>query len=332
MAPESKNVLVTGGAGYIASHVAFSLLERGYRPVLLDNLSRGHRDVVDRALGLPVIVADTRDRAALDAVFAAESFVAVMHFAAFMEVGESVADPLKFYENNVHGTVTLLQAMKAAGVSRFVFSSTAATYGMPERVPIPEEHPQVPLNPYGRTKLVVEHILAESERAFGLQSVILRYFNAAGAHPNGLLGEDHQPETHLVPLVLDAAMGRRPSIRIFGDDYDTPDGTCLRDYIHVCDLADAHVLGLEYLCNGGKSDVFNLGNGRGFSVREVIAAAARVTGKSIPVEMAGRREGDSPALVGSGEKAKRILGWSPRYAALDTIVEHAWNWHKKRHA
>lgn len=331
MALESKTVLVTGGAGYIGSHVALALLERGYRPIILDNLRRGHRDVVEAHAGLSVVVADTRDRKALDALFARERFCAVMHFAAYMEVAESVVDPLKFYENNVHGTVTLLEAMRDAGVSRFVFSSTAATYGVPERVPIPEDHPQVPLNPYGRTKLFVEQVLSDCERAFGLRSVVFRYFNAAGAHPSGKLGEDHEPETHLIPLVLDAALGRRPAIRVFGDDYETPDGTCLRDYIHVCDLADAHVLGLEYLLSGGESSIFNLGNGRGFSVKEVVAAAERVTGRTIAVEMAARRPGDSPALVGSSEKARRVLGWSPRYAELETILEHAWNWHRLRH-
>lgn len=330
MTTESRTVLVTGGAGYIGSHAALALRERGYRPIVLDNLSRGHREV-ERTLGAPVIVADTRDRAALDALFARERIDAVMHFAAFIEVGESVVDPLRFYENNVHGTVTLLQAMQAAGVSRFVFSSTCATYGVPEVVPIPEDHPQNPLNPYGRTKLVVEKILAECETAWGLRSVSFRYFNAAGAHPSGALGEDHAPETHLIPLVLYAALGKRPSIRIFGEDYDTPDGTCVRDYIHVSDLADAHVLGVDYLLGGGASTAVNLGNGRGFSVKEVIAAATRVTGRPIAVEKAERRPGDSPALVGSSERARKLLGWSPRYPELETIIAHAWAWHQKRH-
>jgi len=331
MTTQNRTVLVTGGAGYIGSHAALALAERGYRPLVLDNLSKGHREPIERALGVAVVLADTRDRAALDAIFSRERIDAVMHFAAFIEVGESVVDPLKYYENNVYGTVTLLQAMQAAGVSKFVFSSTCATYGVPEKVPIPEEHPQNPLNPYGRSKLVVEKILAECETAWGLRSVSFRYFNAAGAHPSGSLGEDHDPETHLIPLVLYAALGKRPSIRIFGEDYDTPDGTCVRDYIHVSDLADAHVLGVDYLLGGGASTAVNLGNGRGFSVREVIAAATRVTGRTIAVEKAERRPGDSPALVGSSERARTLLGWSPRYPELETIIAHAWAWHQKKH-
>ncbi|MDI1443477.1 UDP-glucose 4-epimerase GalE [Polyangium sp. 6x1] len=331
MTSERRTVLVTGGAGYIGSHAALALAARGDRPLVLDNLSKGHREPIERVLGVPVIQADTRDRAALDVIFARERIDAVMHFAAFMEVGESVLDPLKYYENNVHGTVTLLQAMQAAGISTLVFSSTCATYGVPEVVPIPEEHPQNPLNPYGRSKLVVEKILAECETAWGLRSVSFRYFNAAGAHPNGLLGEDHDPETHLIPLALHAALGKRPSIRIFGEDYDTPDGTCVRDYIHVSDLADAHVLGLDYLLGGGASTAVNLGNGRGFSVKEVIAAAARVTGREIAVEKAERRPGDSPVLVGASARARELLGWSPRYPELDTIIAHAWAWHQKQH-
>jgi UDP-glucose 4-epimerase len=328
----SRTVLVTGGAGYIGSHAALALAERGYRPLVLDNLSKGHREPIERALGVPVVQADTRDRAALDALFSRERIDAVMHFAAFIEVGESVTDPLKFYENNVHGTVTLLQAMQAAGVGKFVFSSTCATYGVPQVVPIPEDHPQNPLNPYGRSKLVVEKILAECETAWGLRAVSFRYFNAAGAHPSGLLGEDHDPETHLIPLVLYAALGKRPSIRIFGEDYGTPDGTCVRDYIHVSDLADAHVLGIDYLLGGGASTAVNLGNGRGFSVKEVIAAAERVTGRAVAVEKAERRAGDSPALVGSSERARTLLGWKPRYPELETIIAHAWAWHQRKHA
>ncbi|HVK70620.1 MAG TPA: UDP-glucose 4-epimerase GalE [Polyangium sp.] len=330
MTPDSRTVLVTGGAGYIGAHAALALAERGYRPLVLDNLSKGHREPIERALGTPVIQADTRDRVALDAIFARERIDAVMHFAAFIEVGESVVDPLRYYENNVHGTVTLLQAMQAAGVSKFVFSSTCATYGVPEVVPIPEDHPQNPLNPYGRSKLVVEKILAECETAWGLRSVCFRYFNAAGAHPSGLLGEDHEPETHLIPLVLSAALGKRPSIRIFGEDYDTPDGTCIRDYIHVSDLADAHVLGIAYLLGDGASTAVNLGNGRGFSVKEVIAAATRVTGCPIAVEKSERRPGDSPVLVGSSARAHKLLGWSPRYPELETILAHAWAWHQRK--
>lgn len=321
-------ILVTGGAGYIGSHVALALKERGHSPVLLDNLSRGHRDIAEQAIGEKVIVADTRDARALDEVFAQHKIDAVMHFAAFIEVGESVKDPLSFYDNNVHGTTTLLRAVQKAGVGHFVFSSTCATYGPPRIVPIPEDHPQHPVSPYGQTKLVVERMLADCEVAFGLKYVSFRYFNAAGAHPDGGLGEDHSPETHLIPLVLDAACGRRPSIAIFGDDYETPDGTCVRDYVHVSDLATAHVLGVEYLLANGESTAINLGNGRGFSVKEVIAAAIRVTGKPIRAELAGRRPGDPPILVGSSEKARSLLGWCPRYADIETIIAHAWAWHQ----
>lgn len=323
-------ILVTGGAGYIGSHVALALQERGHDPIILDNLSRGHRGVVERAMGKPIIVADTRDAAALGEVFAKQHIDAVMHFAAFIEVGESVTNPLGFYDNNVHGTITLLRAMHTAGIRHFVFSSTCATYGAPQTVPIPEDHPQHPLSPYGQTKLVVERLLADCERAFALRSVIFRYFNAAGAHPNGRLGEDHHPETHLIPLVLDAAMGKRHSISIFGEDYDTPDGTCIRDYIHVSDLADAHVLGVEYLLAGNASTAVNLGNGRGYSVKDVIATAERITGTRIRVERAARRPGDPPMLVGSSDRAKQLLRWSPRFPELETIIAHAWAFHRTK--
>ncbi len=323
-------ILVTGGAGYIGSHVALALKKRGHKPIILDNLSRGHRDVVERAIGEKVVVADTRDSKALDDLFGQQAIDAVMHFAAFIEVGESVQNPLSFYDNNVHGTVTLLAALQKAGIDHFVFSSTCATYGTPTVVPIPEDHPQHPLSPYGQTKLVVERILADCERAFGLRFVSFRYFNAAGALPEGGLGEDHTPETHLVPLVLDAASGKRPSISIFGDDYDTPDGTCIRDYIHVSDLADAHVLGVEYLLAGGASTSVNLGNGRGFSVKEVIAAVERLTETKIRIEMAPRRAGDPPILVGSSEKARKLFDWTPRFTDLETIIAHAWAWHQRK--
>ncbi|HRI63617.1 MAG TPA: UDP-glucose 4-epimerase GalE [Polyangium sp.] len=323
-------ILVTGGAGYIGSHVALALKERGHTPIILDNLSRGHQELVERAVGEKVVIADTRDEQTLADIFSNAQIDAVMHFAAFIEVGESVVDPLSFYDNNVHGTITLLKTMQKAGVRHFVFSSTCATYGPPRVVPIPEDHPQNPVSPYGQTKLMVEKILDDCRHAFGLRSVSFRYFNAAGAHPAGGLGEDHRPETHLIPIVLDAALGRRTHVAIFGIDYDTPDGTCIRDYIHVSDLADAHVLGVEYLLAGGASEAVNLGNGRGFSVKEVIAVAEKVTGRSIPVQMAARRAGDPAILVGSSEKARALLGWKPKFPDLETIIGHAWAWHQTK--
>ncbi|MEH2095808.1 UDP-glucose 4-epimerase GalE [Nostoc sp.] len=331
MSPEKPTILVTGGAGYIGSHTVLALKEAGYNVVILDNLVYGHRDLVEKVLQVELIVGDTGDRALLDRLFKTRDITAVMHFSAYAYVGESVTDPAKYYRNNVLGTFTLLEAMLTASVKKFVFSSTCATYGVPEFVPIPENHPQNPINPYGATKLMVERILADFDAAYGFQSVRFRYFNAAGANPNGLLGEDHNPETHLIPLVLMTALGKRESISIFGTDYPTPDGTCIRDYIHVNDLADAHILGLEYLLKGGDSEVFNLGNGSGFSVREVIAAVEQVTGTSIAVEERDRRPGDPPILIGSSDKARAILGWQPQYPSIEDIVTHAWQWHQQRH-
>lgn len=331
MLSEKPIVLVTGGAGYIGSHAVLALQAAGYEVVVFDNLVYGHRDIVQSVLKVELIEGDTNDRALLDRVFASRPFSAVMHFAAYAYVGESVSQPDKYYRNNVTGTLTLLEAMVAAGIKNFVFSSTCATYGVPKTVPIPEDHPQDPINPYGATKLMVERILADFDRAYDFKSVAFRYFNAAGADPGGRLGEDHQPETHLIPLVLMAALGQRDSISIYGTDYPTPDGTCIRDYIHVTDLAEAHVLGLDYLLKGGDSDRFNLGNGNGFSVREVIEMARNVTGRSIEAIECDRRPGDPPALVGSAEKARSILGWNPQYADLEKILTHAWVWHQKRH-
>lgn len=331
MSPGKPSILVTGGAGYIGSHTVFALKQAGYDVVILDNLVYGHRDLVEKVLQVELIVGDTSDRPLLDNLFKTRNFAAVMHFSAYAYVGESVTDPAKYYRNNVLGTLVLLEAMLAASIKNFVFSSTCATYGVPDIVPIPENHPQNPINPYGATKLMVERILADFDQAYGLKSVRFRYFNAAGAHPDGLLGEDHNPETHLIPLVLLTALGKRQSISIFGTDYPTPDGTCIRDYIHVSDLADAHILGLEYLLKGGDSEFFNLGNGQGFSVREVIAAAAQVTGLNIPITECDRRPGDPPSLIGSGEKARKILGWQPQYPDIQDIVNHAWQWHLKRH-
>lgn len=326
-----QTILVTGGAGYIGTHAVLALQQAGYNVVILDNLSYGHRDLVEQVLKAELIVGDTNDRALLDQIFARYEIAAVMHFAAYIAVGESVADPAKYYRNNVVGTLTLLEAMVAASVKTFVFSSTCALYGVPKFTPLTEEHPQDPISPYATSKWMVERILADFDQAYGFKSVAFRYFNASGADPDGLLGEDHQPETHLIPLVLLTALGQQDSIAIFGTDYPTSDGTCIRDYIHVADLAQAHVLGLKYLLQGGDSDVFNLGNGSGFSVREVIEIAQQVTGCPIPVIERDRRAGDPPILVGSSAKAQAVLGWQPQYKDLSQILTHAWRWHQRRH-
>ena len=331
MTQENPTILVTGGAGYIGSHTVYALKRNGYKVIVLDNLVYGHRDLVESVLKVELIEGDTSDRQLLDELFSSRNITAVMHFSAYAYVGESVKDPAKYYRNNVIGTLVLLEAMLAASVKQFVFSSTCATYGVPKTVPIPEDHPQNPINPYGESKLMVEKILSDFNNAYDLRSVRFRYFNAAGADPSGLLGEDHNPETHLIPLVLQTALGKRESISIFGTDYPTNDGTCVRDYIHVNDLADAHVLGLRYLLKGGDSAVFNLGNGNGFSVKEVIQTAEQVTGKNIKAIECDRRPGDPPALIGSSDKARQILGWEPKYPHIKDIIAHAWNWHQKRH-
>jgi len=325
-------VLVTGGAGFIGSHTVLALQRAGFPVLILDNLERGHRDLVEGVLHTALIVGSTGDRPLLDQLFQTYPIGAVLHFAAYIEVGESVRYPDCFYANNVHGTLTLLQAMVAANVPYMVFSSTAAVYGIPTQVPLTETDPCAPINPYGRSKWMVEQMLADMERAYDLKSVIFRYFNAAGADPHGRLGEDHHPETHLIPLVLQAAMGRRPHISIYGSDYPTPDGTCIRDYIHVSDLANAHVLGLKYLLEGGTSTIFNLGNGQGFSVRQVIDAAARVTGCAIPVQQGDRRAGDPPVLIANADRARQVLGWQPQYADIEEMIRHAWVWHQHRHS
>lgn len=328
---DTQTILVTGGAGYIGSHAVLALKEKGYEVIILDNLVYGHRDLVENSLKVELIVGDTSDRALLDQIFNTRNISAVMHFAAYAYVGESVENPAKYYHNNVVGTLTLLEAMHKAGIHKFVFSSTCATYGVPETIPIPETHPQNPINPYGASKLMVERILQDFDIAYNFKSVIFRYFNAAGADAKGRTGEDHNPETHLIPLILLTALGKRKAIKIFGTDYPTRDGTCIRDYIHVTDLAQAHVLGLEYLLKGGDSEIFNLGNGNGFTVREMIATAKQVTGKDFTVEEAERRPGDPPMLVGSSNKARQVLGWRPQSADLSKIVEDAWQWHQKRH-
>lgn len=331
MSQVKPTILVTGGAGYIGTHTVLALLRAGYEVVVLDSLVHGHRDLVEKALQVELVVGDINDQALLDQLFATRNISATIHFAAHIAVGESVTAPGKYYRNNVTGTLTLLEAMIAAGVKNFVFPSTCSIYGMPQQVPMTEDHPQNPLNPYAMSKLMVEKMLADFERAEGLNSICFRFFNAAGADPNGLLGEDREPETHLIPLVLLTALGKQKSISILGTDYPTPDGTCLRDYIHVSDLADAHILGLEYLLEGGKSEIFNLGNGNGFSVREVIETAHRVTQKEIKVVEGDRRPGDPPILIGSCDKAKKILGWSPQHSDLKQIIADAWGWHQKRH-
>ncbi|TVQ90848.1 MAG: UDP-glucose 4-epimerase GalE [Chromatiaceae bacterium] len=321
------NILVTGGAGYIGSHTCKALAQAGYRPIAYDNLSYGHRWAVRWG---PLEDGDISDRAHLDAVIAQYQPAAVMHFAAFAYVGESVRDPGKYYRNNVAGSLTLLEAMRDHGIRQCVFSSTCATYGVPQQSPIPEDHPQRPINPYGASKLMIERILQDFDAAHGLRSIALRYFNAAGADPDAEIGESHDPETHLIPLVLDAAAGRRPAITIYGDDYDTPDGTCIRDYIHVTDLAQAHVLALQTLLRGAGSTAYNLGNGHGYSVREVIDRAAQITARPIPRERSARRPGDPPTLVGDAQRIRRELGWQPRYADLDSILSTAWQWHQRR--
>lgn len=315
-------MLVTGGAGYIGSHAAKVLRAAGRPVVLYDNLGEGHRAA---GLGAELVVGDTRDVDRLRAVMAERRVSAVMHFAAWAAVGESVRDPIGYYRNNVEGTLGVLEAMAREKVRRFVFSSTAAVFGEPVEVPITEEHPTRPINAYGDTKLAIERALPHFERAYGIHSICLRYFNAAGADPDGELGEDHRPERHLVPLALDAAAGGAP-LQVFGDDYATPDGTCLRDYVHVTDLAQAHLLALDALERVPQSAIFNLGNGRPFSVREVIDAVVRVTGRKVPHVIAPRREGDPAVLYASSERIRAELGWRPRFDALDIIMETAWKW------
>jgi UDP-glucose 4-epimerase len=324
-----NKILVVGGAGYIGSHMVQYLLRAGHGVVVADNFSTGFRDSLSAAGSPELAEIDIADAPALDALFAAHRFAAVMHFASFIQVGESVTEPGNYYANNLAATLTLLQAMKNAGVNRFIFSSTAAVYGDPVSVPIDEAHPKAPVNPYGRSKWMVEQILEDFDRAYGLKAVCLRYFNAAGADHEGRLGERHEPETHLIPLVLQAASGRRKAITVFGRDYDTPDGTCIRDYIHVTDLVEAHAVALKYLMEGGESAAFNLGNGQGFSVRDVIDTARQLTGSAIKVVDAPRRAGDPPRLVADASHALAVLGWQPQRSALKTIVADAWAWEQK---
>lgn len=322
-------ILVTGGAGYIGSHVAQRLVDDGHVVVVVDNLSNGPGS---RVAGTRFHQGDIGDRSFIEGLFASQGFDAVMHFAGSIQVGESVTHPALYYRNNVAASLVLFDAMLAHGVMRLVFSSTAAIFGAPDYVPIDEAHPVRPVNPYGRSKRIVEDVLEDYRRAHGLESTCLRYFNAAGADPQGRLGECHEPETHLIPLVLQVASGRRPTLSLFGDEHDTPDGTCIRDYVHVADLAEAHLLALSRLVAGARGGQYNLGNGTGFSVREIVAAAARVTGRPIPVQVMPAREGDPARLVADAHLAFDQLGWRPRHPAIETILEDAWNWERRHFA
>jgi UDP-arabinose 4-epimerase len=318
-----ETILVTGGAGFVGSHACKALARAGYRPVTFDNLERGHRWAVKWG---PLERGDIRDEADLRRAFESWHPWAVMHFAAYAYVGESSVEPLKYYDTNVCGTAKLLKTCAAFECRNIVFSSSCATYGIPARVPLIETDVQQPVNPYGYTKLVVERMLQDAEAAHGIRHVALRYFNASGADPEGELGELHEPETHLIPLVLFAAMGRQPSIQVFGSDYPTPDGTCIRDYVHVSDLADAHVAAINWLAAGKPSNSFNLGNGHGFSVAEVIRVAQQVAGRSIMAEMCPRRRGDPPTLVSDSSKARELLGWRPKFPAVEDQIDHAFKW------
>lgn len=345
-------VLVTGGAGYIGSHAVRALQLAGHHPVVLDNLVYGHQDIVQEALHVPLVVGQVGDKQLVESVLSGlhpslsgtvhqqQPIQAIIHFAAYAYVGESVTDPSKYYRNNLGDTFSLLELLVATDrILPFVFSSTCATYGLPNAVPIAEDHPQHPINPYGRSKLMVEQILMDFAKAYSFPSVILRYFNAAGADPRGDLGEDHDPETHLIPRIFDVATGRQNCLQVYGNDYPTSDGTCIRDYIHVSDLADAHVLGLERLLSLSSQHqqlerplIYNLGNGVGFSVNEVIKTAANVTGTEVQYTYSERRAGDPPALVASAEKARQELSWNPKFPELTTIIEHAWRWYNTRNS
>jgi len=320
-----KNILVVGGAGYIGSHMAKYLSKKGYMPIVLDNLVCGHRRAVKYG---PFFEGSMNDPSLLEKIFSDYPISAVMHFAAFCYVNESIEQPAKYYQNNVANTLALLEAMVERNIGNFIFSSSCASYGEPVEIPMTEDHPQKPISPYGRTKVMVEQILDDFRRSYELESVCLRYFNAAGADPDGELGEDHNPETHLIPLVLKTALGQRPLLDIFGDDYPTPDGTCIRDYIHIEDLAQAHLLALERLLAGLSGGQYNLGNAKGYSVKQVIETARRVTGKEIPAKVVERRPGDPAVLISSSEKAVKDLAWRPQFPDLETIMETAWTWHK----
>jgi len=319
-----KNILVTGGAGYIGSQTCKLLKQNGYLPVSYDNLVYGHRNAVQWG---PLVVGDINDSKTLKAVFRKYKPDAVIHFAAFAYVGESVQNPGKYYQNNVAGTISLLEVMRNSGCRNIIFSSTCATYGVPDQLPLDENSKQEPINPYGKGKLMIEEILSDYDVAYRMRNISLRYFNAAGADPDGHIGEKHEPETHLIPLCIDTAMGKRAAIEVFGTDYNTPDGTAVRDYIHVVDLAKAHLLSLEYLKINDLSDAFNLGTGFGTSVQEVIHEVQKQSGSQLPVIYGKRRIGDPHTLIATSAKAEKILGWKPYYSDIDSIVRDAWNWH-----
>jgi UDP-glucose 4-epimerase len=320
------SILVLGGAGYIGSHAVYQLIDQQHKVAVIDNLQTGHRDAIHP--DAEFYQGDIKDREFMRSVFQKENIEAIIHFAANSLVGESMIEPLKYFDNNVFGTQVVLEMMKEFGVKHIVFSSTAATYGEPEVVPITEEMPTLPTNTYGETKLAMEKMMKWCEKAYGIQFVSLRYFNVAGARSTGEIGEDHDPETHLIPVVLETALGKREAITIFGEDYDTKDGTCIRDYIHVEDLIAAHLLSLKYLQDGGTSNVFNLGSSKGFSVKEIVETARAVTGKEITVKMGERRAGDPSTLIASSDKAKSVLGWNPTKTSIHRIIEDAWNWHQ----
>ncbi len=323
----NRRILVTGGAGYIGSHTCKSLFHHGFEPICYDNLVHGHREFVKWG---PFEEGDINDSQRLNSVFDKYQPRAVMHFAAYAYVGESMSDPLKYYKNNVHGSMTLLNVMRTRNVTKIIFSSTCATYGIPKTIPIPDGHVQQPVNPYGRSKLVIEHMLRDYAYAYGLHGCSLRYFNAAGSDPDGELGEWHEPETHLIPNVMLAAVGKRESITVFGDNYGTPDGTCVRDYIHVTDLAEAHVLALKTLEEEPGLKTYNLGNDRGYSVKDIIDVSVDICGQAIPVQIGPRRPGDPPVLIADSSKARSELGWISNYNQLEQIIETAWDWFSRQ--
>ena len=322
-----QSILVLGGAGYIGSHMVDRLVSDSKNVVVVDNLATGHRQAVPESAAFYQV--DVRDKDSLSKIFTEHEISAVVHFAAFSVVPESMSDPIKYFSNNTAGMTNLLDVMREYDVKNIVFSSTAATYGVPEKVPIKEEDPKQPINPYGESKLQMEKQMRWADSAYGIKGVALRYFNVAGAKPDGSIGEDHNPETHLIPIVLQAASGQRDHIEMFGDDYDTPDGFNVRDYVHVLDLVDAHVLALEYLANGGESNVFNLGSATGFSVKQVVEAARQATGVDIVAKIGPRRPGDPDTLIADASKARQVLGWSPKYDNIENIIQTAWNWKQK---